>query len=166
MATTPAGPLLAREFMVTNLITLTEDLDALTAIRTLLRHKISGAPVVDQEGNFLGVFSERNSINFLVGLTYEQLPSTHVGAFMNTDRGCTIGEDTDIYTIAHLFLEKEYRRLPVLRGTKVAGQVSRRDLLNAVLRRIDEHELDSQASLLYLSALIDRNQAPFSSRKK
>ena len=41
----PVGKLLARDLMVTNLITLRANMDALEAVRTLLRHRISGAPV-------------------------------------------------------------------------------------------------------------------------
>jgi len=157
----PVGKLVARDLMVTNLITLRPDMDALQAIRTLLQHRISGAPVVDAEGNYLGIFSERNSMSVLLGLTYEQQPSTHVGAFMNTDRGCTIDESVDLLTIAEIFLSRDYRRLPVLRGTKLVGQISRRDLLSAAVKSIDEHPHQCKAHPLYLSALVDRDEAPF-----
>lgn len=160
----PVGRLLARDLMVTNLITLRPEMDALQAIRTLLQHRISGAPVVDADGNYLGIFSERDSMSVLLGLTYEQQPSTHVGAFMNTDRGCTIDEAVDLLTIAQTFLNKDYRRLPVLRGTKLVGQISRRDVLRAAVKLIDEHPHQCETPPLYLSALVDRNDAPFASR--
>lgn len=162
MNAAPRGTLLAKDVMVKNLITLRAETDALEAMRTLLRHHISGAPVVDEEGNYLGMFSERNAISFLLGLAYEQLPCTQVGAFMNTDRGCTIGEDADLLTIAQIFLNKDHRRLPVLRGTQLVGQISRRDVLRAALTLIDEHPHQAKVSLLYLSALVERDDAPFS----
>lgn len=157
----PVGKLLARDLMVTNLITLRADMDALEAIRTLLQHRISGAPVVDAKGNYLGIFSERNSMSVLLGLTYEQQPSTHVGAFMNTDRGCTIDESVDLLTIAQIFLNRDYRRLPVLRGTRLVGQISRRDVLRAAVKLIDEHPHLCKTPPLYLSALVARDDAPF-----
>jgi len=40
----------ARNVMVTRLVTLGPDADAFDAIGQLLRHRVSGAPVVDAEG--------------------------------------------------------------------------------------------------------------------
>ncbi len=160
MSVVPSESVLAKDIMVTKLVTLTADMDALEAMRKLLQHRISGAPVVDAEGNYLGVFSEKNSMRFLLDLAYEQLPSSQVGAFMDTSMERTIGEDTDLLTIAEKFLNTEYRRLPVLRGTKLMGQISRRDVLAAALKMIDKHPCERKTTLLYLSALIDRKDAP------
>jgi CBS domain-containing protein len=161
MRATPYARLLARDVMVTDLVTLRPEMDAVEAIRTLLKHRISGAPVIDADGNYLGVFSERNSLQALVGLACEQLPSTHVGAYMNTDRGCTIGETVDLLNIARMFLEQDYRRLPVLRGNRLVGQISRRDVLRAALVLIDDQPHAGDTTLLYLSALVERREAPF-----
>jgi CBS domain-containing protein len=160
MNTVPRVSVLAKDIMVTKLVTLTADMDALEAMRKLLQHRISGAPVVDSAGNYLGVFSEKNSMRFLLDLAYEQLPSCQVAAFMDTSMKRTIGEETDLLTIAETFLNTEYRRLPVLRGTKLVGQISRRDVLAAALKIIDEHPCEHKKSLLYLSALIERKDAP------
>jgi len=160
MNTVPQESVLARDIMVTKLVTLTADMDALEAIRKLLKYRVSGAPVVDDEGNYLGVFSEKTAMRFVLDLTYEQLPSSRVGAFMDTAMNRTIGEETDLLTIAQIFLNTEYRRLPVLRGTKLVGQISRRDVLQAALKVIDDHPHVREKTLLYLSALMDRNDAP------
>jgi len=156
----PRESVLAKDIMVTKLVTLTADMDALEAMRKLLQHRVSGAPVVDDEGNYLGVFSEKNAMRFLLDLAYEQLPSSQVGTFMDTSMKRTIGEETDLLTIAQFFLNTEYRRLPVLRGTKLVGQISRRDVLQAALKVIDDHPHVREKTLLYLSALMDRKDAP------
>lgn len=160
MNVVPRESVLAKDIMVTKLVTLTAEMDTLEAIRKLLYHRVSGAPVVDGEGNYLGVFSERTAMRFVLDLAYEQLPSSQVCAFMDTATDRTIGEETDLLTIAETFLNKEYRRLPVLRGTKLVGQISRRDALEAALKVIDKHPHAREKTLLYLSALIDRNDAP------
>ena len=79
---------------------------------------------------------------------------------MDTAMERTIGEETDLLTIAEIFLNTEYRRLPVLRGTRLVGQISRRDALEAALKVIEKHPPTREKTLLYLSALIDRNDAP------
>ena len=47
-----------RDFMRRQLVTLDTDTCVLDGIGNLLRHNISGAPVVDAGGKFLGMFSE------------------------------------------------------------------------------------------------------------
>jgi CBS domain-containing protein len=157
----PRESVLAKDIMVTNLVTLTAETDALVAVHTLLQHRVSGAPVVDDDGNYLGIFSEKSAMRFVLDLAYERLPSSQVSVFMDITRERTIGEETDLLTIAETFLNTEYRRLPVLRGTKLVGQISRRDLLKATVNIIEVHPRERVKSLLYLSALIDRSDAPF-----
>jgi len=158
--TAAAGALVARQFMATKLVTLHPDEDALSAIKKLLHHRISGAPVVDNEGNFLGIFSEKTSMRFILDAAYSQLPSNRVSAFMNTDIQRLITADTDWLQCAQIFLSTPYRRLPVLEGSKLIGQVSRRDLLNAALKLTHEPERRNGKFVMYFSALIERNEAP------
>ena len=142
----PALP--ARKFMTTKLVTLRPETDALEAVALLLEHRFSGAPVVDGDGRFLGVFSERYIMRLLVRAAYEQVPSPEVGAYMNTDRGRLIVEESDLLAVAQTFLDTYYRRLPVLRGETLVGQVSHRDVLRAehhLARRFDARETAREA---------------------
>lgn len=119
----------ARQIMSTKLVTLSPDTDVVQAIGNLLDHRISGAPVIEPDGRFLGVFSEKTSMSVLVQAAYEQLPSTEVAAFMDTDLERTILEDVSFLDCARMFRETPYRRLPVLRDGKLVGLISRRDVL-------------------------------------
>ncbi len=119
----------AEGIMATKLVTLSPDSDVFEGIGHLLKNHISGAPVVDENNRFLGVFSEKTSMSVLTQAAYEQLPSTRVSAFMNTDFGRTIPHDTDLLRCADIFLKTHYRRLPVLKDGQLVGQVSRRDVL-------------------------------------
>ena len=150
--------ILAKDIMVTRLITLSPEMDVCEAIKLLLRHRISGAPVVDRQGNFLGVFSEKCSMSVLIDAAYDSLPTTQVHAFMDTEHE-TIDEETDLLSIAQIFQTTGHRRLPVLREGKVVGQISRRDLLAAALKLI-ECAPEREKPLLYLSSLVERDQAP------
>ena len=54
-------PILAKDIMITKLITLTPDMDVLEAIGMLLKHRISGAPVLDADHRILlGQISRRD----------------------------------------------------------------------------------------------------------
>ncbi len=128
----------SRDFMAKRLVTLRAGMPALDAIALLLKNRISGAPVVDpSSGRFLGVFSEKFSMDVLLGLAYDQLPAAPVDAFMNTDFGRVIEGGEPLLEIAQRFLDTPYRRLPVVRDGALLGQVSRRDVLAA------EHHLTS-----------------------
>lgn len=123
----------ARDIMMTELITLSPDDDAFDAIGKLLDNRISGAPVLDAQKRFLGTFSEKTSMSVLLGAAYDQLPTTTVQTFMNVDPGRVIDEDLDWMGVAKIFIETPYRRLEVVRDGKLLGQISRRDVLRSAL---------------------------------
>jgi len=146
--------------MVKKLVTLRPEMDVIDAVQRLLKNRISGAPVVDAEGKFVGVFSEKCAMQVLLDAAYEQLPSNEIRLFMDTDAQ-TIEPDTQLLSIAQVFLLTSYRRLPVLEDGRLLGQVSRRDVMRAsldLLKLAPDHGEGS--TLLYLSALVDRNDAP------
>ncbi|MEN0111245.1 MAG: CBS domain-containing protein, partial [Planctomycetota bacterium] len=117
-------------------------------------------PVVSPEGEYLGVFSERCSMQVLLDAAYEQLPSNRVSCFMDQE-AATIREDTQLLSIAQAFLLTAARRLPVLDGDRrLVGQVSRRDVLRAALDSLKAEPSAKESSLLYLSALFAREDAP------
>jgi len=58
-------PKLAKDIMVTRLVTLSQDTDVFKARELLLNNRILGIPVVDNERNFLGVFSEKCCLSML-----------------------------------------------------------------------------------------------------
>jgi CBS domain-containing protein len=123
----------ARDVMETELITLRPEHDVFEGIAKLLDKRISGAPVIDQMGRFVGSFSEKTSMSVLLGAAYDQLPTTTIQSFMNVDPGRVIDESLDLMSIAKIFLETPYRRLPVVRDGKLLGQISRRDVLQCAL---------------------------------
>lgn len=155
-------PIVARDMMVRNLVTLSPTMDAFEAIDCLLRHRISGAPVVDSWGKFLGIFSEKSSLQFVIDAAYEELPSSNLMQFVDVDPP-TIEAETDLLTIAQTFLDASCRRLPVLNEEGcLLGQISRRDLLRAVRSQMQRNTTNHSGAVgLYLSAVIDNDDRPF-----
>jgi len=160
MNQTPKAQLTARDFMTKRLVTLRPEMDVIQAVQLLLKNRISGAPVVDAEGQFVGVFSEKCAMQVLLDAAYEQLPSNQICLFMDT-KPQTIASDTQLLSIAQVFLLTSYRRLPVLEEGRLLGQVSRRDVMRASLDLLKQPaSKEGGPSLLYLSALIERSDAP------
>lgn len=145
----------AGDIMTTDLVTLKPDMDVFHGINELVRNRISGAPVVNEEGELLGVFSEKSCMQVLIGAAYEGLPTNQIQAFMNTEPK-TICETTQVMSIAQMFLTTPLRRMPVMRDKRLVGLVSRRDVI-AAAAKVDRVSRDRESALLYLSALGERN---------
>ncbi|MDG2220948.1 MAG: CBS domain-containing protein [Rubripirellula sp.] len=120
-----------REFMKCELFTLSPEIDVFEAIDEVLKRRISGAPVVDSDQHYLGIFSEKTAMRVLVSAVHDQLPGANVGSYMNFDRNRIIDDEDALVTVAHKFQQTPYRRLPVLHHGRLAGQVSRRDVIRA-----------------------------------
>ncbi len=123
-------PIIA-EFMATDLFTLSPETDIRTAVDFLLEHRISGAPVVDEQGVLIGVISEKDCLRLLAKGDDHQRASGTVADFMMREPA-TIPSDMDVYFAAGVFLTRPYRRFPVVDDGKLVGQVSRRDILRAI----------------------------------
>jgi CBS domain-containing protein len=124
------------DFMATKLITFRPDMDIRTAVDTLLKKKISGAPVLNEDGELVGILSEVDCLRLLVEAPYNQDPSLtrdRVSDYMSTEIK-TIGPDKNIFDAAYEFVHGGYKRLPVVEDKKLIGQISRVDVLRAIQR--------------------------------
>lgn len=127
----------AREMMTTKLVTLRPQMSVAEAIKLLLRHSISGAPVVGEDGALLGMFSEFDCLRALANEEFhsefhsERDESRLVGDLMTRD-GHTVPPELDLFRIAQAFVDLRVRRLPVMEQGRLLGQLSRRDVLRAL----------------------------------
>ncbi len=120
-----------REYMARKLLTLQSDTGILDVVAFLLKHKISGAPVVDNDKQLVGVISEKDCLNLLAKGVNANVPHGSIAEFMTTEVE-TISPDIDLYYAAGLFLKSNYRRFPVVEDGVLVGQISRRDILRAI----------------------------------
>lgn len=117
--------------MATELITFTPDTLIGTAIQSFLNNKISGAPVVDNSGNLVGILSEKDCLGTLLESSYYNNPSGYVKDYMSV-KITSISLYDSLSEVAQKFLDLRFRRFPVLDNGKLVGQISRRDVLKAV----------------------------------
>lgn len=129
---TPVKEIRVRDFMVPNPAVFTRDTDLLDAIRVLLDRRISGAPVVDERGNLIGVLTERDFLRAALVAGYHGESGGCVGDYMSSDVEAVHSDDS-LLDVAMRFIETKYRRYPVIEDNRVVGLVARRDVLRAVL---------------------------------
>ena len=121
----------AADIMTKKLITFTPDTQVLKAIDKLISYRISGAPVLDDNGNMIGMLSEIDCMQTFVQSAYHNEIGGLVKDFMSLEVK-TITSFIGIVDLAEFFLETHFRRLPVVDNGKLVGQVSRRDVLRAI----------------------------------
>ena len=124
----------ARHFMTKNVVVLRERQTLAEALHVLVTRKLSGAPVLDSHGKVVGILSEFDCMKILVASSFhhEGRPKQRqVSELMTTDLH-DVSPDTDVYTIAHMFIAHRIRRVPVVEHGRLVGIVSRRDILRVM----------------------------------
>ena len=108
-----------KEIMTTSVISVPETMPVKDVARLLSEKRITGVPVVDDEGRVTGVLSEYDIIS-RHGATAADIMSRQV---------TSVTEDADVDDVAPLFVSQRLRRVPVLAGERLVGIVSRSDLM-------------------------------------
>src|ERR1700686_2380733 len=141
----------AHQIMTRQVITITTDAPIVDAANTMLDKHISGLPVVDQAGMLVGIVSQGDFIRraeigtqrkrgrwlkFLLGPGKVASDFVHergrkVGEIMTLDP-CTVTEDATLEDVVRLMEQNKVKRLPVMRGDRLVGIVTRSNLLQAV----------------------------------
>jgi CBS domain-containing protein len=117
--------------MSKSLITLKPGTDVLDAVHTLVEHRISGAPVLDDHGTIIGILTERDCMEVVLKASYYGELGGKVESFMSRVVR-TVEMSTSILDLAQMFVDSPYRRYPVMDGNRLVGIISRRDMLRAV----------------------------------
>ena len=123
--------LAVRQFMSTDIITLQPDMDVLQAIHTLLKHQISGAPVVDTQGQLIGMLTERDCMKVALDAAFHQQSGGTVNDFMAKDVFAINADEAIIDTVKR-FYDGDYLRYPVVDGTGLVGVISRSDAMRVI----------------------------------
>ena len=131
----------ARDVMTAPVVTARPDASVKEVAALLVDHGISGVPIVADGGELVGLVSEAD----LMPLGSGTVPAT-VAEVMARDV-ITATEDADVGALARLLLRENVKRVPILRGGRLAGIVSRRDLLR-ILARADEEIRERVTELL------------------
>ncbi len=121
----------ARDLMITDLVVLRPEMGIHHAVSLLMKRDISGAPVLDQHGTVVGILTEKDCLRSIFRACYHQEPEGIVADYMNQPVQ-TIDAEMEVLGVIEKFLEGPFRRFPVLEGTRLVGQISRRDILSTV----------------------------------
>ena len=121
----------AGDYMTEKPVTFAPEMEIRRAVQLLLKHRISGAPVLDREGTLVGILSKKDCMKVVFSASYHQDWGGKVSEYMSR-KVETVDVNTDIVALAERFLKGPYRRFPVLDNNRVVGQISRHDVLRAL----------------------------------
>ncbi|MEA1951286.1 MAG: CBS domain-containing protein [Planctomycetota bacterium] len=123
-----------RDVINEDVITISADVTVEEAIRYLIDNRISGMPVVDEEGYLVGIISEFQLLETLYSPEVRGMPVRDV----MTKDVLTVSANTMLSDAASLMVAHRIRRLPVVNNGKIVGIISRRDLLKYTLEAGDK----------------------------
>lgn len=150
--------LTAKEIMNKKVITIKKDASIKELSELLVNNKISGAPVLDENGSLAGIVSEADiivqnsdlhfpryfklldAIIYLESLNkFKRSLQKHLATKVEdimTVKVKTAGEDTPINEIADIMLDSRVNRLPVMdKNNKLVGIITRADIVKSIVSR-------------------------------
>lgn len=119
----------AQEIMSTELLTIQEGASLEEALKLLINNRITGLPVVDKQGEMVGIVSEYD-----IMVQISEMPNMEKATlgvpFRFSPGGQSVEANTDLKEIVDLFINLKYRRLPVVdQNKRLIGIITRRDLM-------------------------------------
>ncbi len=136
-----------KDFMSKEIISVPPDKNAKDAFKMLLESNMSGLPVIDKEGNLVGVFTEREILKSILPVYIKDVGSfiytadskaelkkiASLDKFMVKDLMRkdvpTIDADASLTEASKIMLTKSERRIVVMKGKKPIGVITRYDVV-------------------------------------
>jgi CBS domain-containing protein len=154
----------ALDIMTPRVVTIRSDATIGEAIRVMLQNRISGLPVVDQAGNLVGIVTEGDFLRRAEDKTEKQrsrwlefllgpgrLASDYVHTHgrlvreVMTKDVATAGEYEPVENIVQMMEKRRIKRIPIVRGNKIVGVISRANLLHILGRLVADAQPAAQS---------------------
>lgn len=118
----------ARDIMRREMITIGPETTVGESIEIILKHGISGLPIIDNSGDLIGMITEFA----LLASAYDRAVQHEPVERHMTRQIVSVDVDASLHEIADRFIVNRIRRVPVLDNGKLVGLISRRDVLRGV----------------------------------
>ncbi len=143
----------ARDIMTNKVITITPDAKVRQAVDLMLRHRISGLPVVDERGKLVGllvesdlVYSSRPDLPAHLQLLEDFLRSgrtdmqedelvemaSHPVSRYMTRQVVTATPEASVRELVEIMVENNFKRIPIIQDGILKGIVTRADILKVI----------------------------------
>lgn len=120
----------AKNVMTTDVAYVKKQTPIYEAIETLVEKNITGLPVVNDDMTLVGIITEKDALKLLYNIENE---SGKVEDFM-TKGIVSFNQDDSIIDIAECLIKNHFRRVTITSEGKLAGIVSRKDIIKFILQ--------------------------------
>ncbi|AFU68248.1 CBS_pair domain superfamily protein [Psychroflexus torquis ATCC 700755] len=129
-----AEKITVRDCMSQNMILFNKAQSIIEVVEILIKFRVSGGPVVDDQKRVIGIISEGDCVKQISESRYYNMPMEDVSVekYMSKEVN-TISPDVSLFDAANLFLKSKRRRFPVVENDRIIGIVSQKDILRAAL---------------------------------
>lgn len=107
------------------------DCEILSALELMKKEKIGALIIVDETENLIGIFSERDLVNYCAG--HEKISLHNSVSELMQDQVVYISKNQSIENCMAIMTEKRIRHLPVVENSKILGIISIGDVVKACI---------------------------------
>lgn len=114
-----------RQIMDTDVTYIYDQADFKEAVTTMLKKRVGGLPIVNNEMQVVAIFTERNAVELMGGLVTNKTVDEYM-----TKSVTMVTTDTTIGQAAKIMVQNRFRRLPVVKDGIFAGIVTASDIVH------------------------------------
>ena len=121
-----------KAIMSREVVSVHPDTPITKVLELLVENDITGVPVVESDGQLVGIVTEKDMIGVLFG---QETPSGTARDYMTEDV-LSFDENDDIIAVCECLTANHLRRVPILADGRLVGIISRRDLIKYIIEPI------------------------------
>lgn len=143
-----------KDLMRENYYSIGEQEKVRDLLMLFIEKQVTGVPVVDKDQNLVGMISDADILKqikqppsfidfmtYIVVLDSERVMTEQIVDMLDrpvselmTEKVITVEENTDVATVAQILSKRKFKKLPVVRGQKIIGIVSRSDVIRRLVQ--------------------------------
>lgn len=121
----------ASDVMVRGLVTVNREANIYEVVNLILEHNLTALPVVNDDMTLAGIISEKDVMDISLDLGHH---NGRVQDYM-TSRVVSFAPDDSLIDICDCLIQNPFRQVAVLENSRLAGIISRRDIIELILSR-------------------------------
>ncbi|MHC4240886.1 MAG: CBS domain-containing protein [Planctomycetota bacterium] len=121
----------AKDIMNKDVITVRKHTPIFQSLEIMVKHRITGIPVVEDDMSLVGIISEKDVLHFFH--KQEELEEKTVNDFM-TQPAIFFDENESMLDVCNLLAKQIFRRIPITSEGKLVGIISRRDIIEHIIK--------------------------------
>jgi CBS domain-containing protein len=122
----------ARDIMTKDTVAVKRDTPIYEAVEIMVKHGISGMPIVNDDMSLVGILSEKDVIKLVY--PRQGVENRTVQDFM-TQPAIHFDEDENLLDVCDFLMKNIFRRVPITSNGKLVGIISIRDTLQYILHQ-------------------------------